>query len=444
MASGFSVFIGSFTVSFPPPSLAREQRAEAFYVQGVLVFRVFRKIFNVVSDGLPVGFFHADIGGVDQSRGNVRLPNRMIMSMSFHISLSAFAEDHGLCPWMSALLRRARSRQKILIFGGNAKEFLLRRDVRRRAKPLVNRRRITPTSVTKLSFHLATSYSEKANEKRISSHLIPRNFSLRNFRDFTPEIAVRFLGASRGNPGTTGFARGAPLIKTPREVVRAVQILVLRGYPLEVKIISDIHTAIRLSEDIEEIQKKFRIEHASSPVAYSWQGVIPLEIREILQKGIVRFAPAASGEITQIEVRLVSVGDPYLHTILTKKRFHELFRDPLTGKRFDREFRPRNIARLVKWLSLTQGEPRHYYRPIPPKNLWGVYDQELGLQYFRKHLLEDLQKDKARHMYQVTAKNQGGAAEKWTLSVENAGGEIVLKAPIPRDIPRQRSEERRV
>jgi len=87
MASGFSVFIGSFTVSFPPPSLAREQRAEAFYVQGVLVFRVFRKIFNVVSDGLPVGFFHADIGGVDQSRGNVRLPNRMIMSMSFHISL---------------------------------------------------------------------------------------------------------------------------------------------------------------------------------------------------------------------------------------------------------------------------------------------------------------------------------------------------------------------
>src|SRR3989338_753266 len=176
MASGFSVFIGSFTVSFPPPSLAREQRAEAFYVQGVLVFRVFRKIFNVVSDGLPVGFFHADIGGVDQSRGNVRLPNRMIMSMSFHISLSAFAEDHGLCPWMSALLRRARSRQKILIFGGNAKEFLLRRDVRRMAKPLVNRRRITPTSVTKLL-------------KRISSHL-----------------------TSRGNPGTTGFARGAPLL----------------------------------------------------------------------------------------------------------------------------------------------------------------------------------------------------------------------------------------
>src|SRR3989338_5327452 len=201
-------------------------------------------------------------------------PKDIIENLGEHL-LSAFAEDHGLCPWMSALLRRARSRQKILIFGGNAKEFLLRRDVRRRAKPLVNRRRITPTSVTKLSFHLATSYSEKANEKRISSHLIPRNFSLRNFRDFTPEIAVRFLGASRGNPGTTGFARGAPLIKTPREVVRAVQILVLRGYPLEVKIISDIHTAIRLSEDIEEIQKKFRIEHASSPVAYSWQGVIP-------------------------------------------------------------------------------------------------------------------------------------------------------------------------
>src|SRR3989338_10106373 len=44
----------------------------------------------------------------------------------FTVALSAFAEDHGLCPWM------------------NAKKLLLRRDVRRRAKPLVIRRRITP------------------------------------------------------------------------------------------------------------------------------------------------------------------------------------------------------------------------------------------------------------------------------------------------------------
>src|SRR3989338_11222042 len=87
---------------FSPPSLSRKQRAEVFYVQGVLVCRVFRKIFNVVSDGLPVGFFQADIGGVDQSRGNVRLQNRMIMSMSFHISLSAFAEDHRAFPRGSA------------------------------------------------------------------------------------------------------------------------------------------------------------------------------------------------------------------------------------------------------------------------------------------------------------------------------------------------------
>ena len=37
-------------------------------------------------------------------------------------------------------------------------------------------------------------------------YLIPRNFSKRNFRDFTPEIAVRFLGANRGKPGITGFS----------------------------------------------------------------------------------------------------------------------------------------------------------------------------------------------------------------------------------------------
>ena len=73
--------------NFSPLSSSRKQRAEVFYVQGVQVFRVFQKIFDVASDGLPVGFFHADIGGVDQSRGNVRLPNRMIMSMSFHIRL---------------------------------------------------------------------------------------------------------------------------------------------------------------------------------------------------------------------------------------------------------------------------------------------------------------------------------------------------------------------
>ena len=75
---------------------------------------------------------------------------------------------------------------------------------------LVNRWRITPTSMAKLPFHLFTSYLEKANEKRILPYFIPRNFSLRNFRDFTLEIAKRFLRASRGKLCPTGFARVIP------------------------------------------------------------------------------------------------------------------------------------------------------------------------------------------------------------------------------------------
>ena len=41
----------------------------------------------------------------------------------------------------------------------------------------------------------------KANTEsgRISPYLVPRDFSKRNPRDFTLEIAVRFLRASRGN-----------------------------------------------------------------------------------------------------------------------------------------------------------------------------------------------------------------------------------------------------
>src|SRR3989338_8135555 len=96
--------------------------------------------------------------------------------------LSAFAEDCWLCLRMSAKGGSASC--------GNAKEFLLRRDVHRRAKPLAIRRRITPTSMVKLSFYLSTLYLEKANEKRISPYL-----------------------TSRGKPGTTGFARGAPFYR---------------------------------------------------------------------------------------------------------------------------------------------------------------------------------------------------------------------------------------
>src|SRR3989338_9841896 len=66
--------------------------------------------------------------------------------------LSAFAEDHGLCPWM------------------NAKKLLLRRDVRRRAKPLVIRRRITPGALI-----------HEVNQQGVKH-------------------------------GTTGFARGAPFV----------------------------------------------------------------------------------------------------------------------------------------------------------------------------------------------------------------------------------------
>ena len=138
---------------FSPPSLARKRRAEVFHVQGVLVFRVFRKIFNVVSDGLPVGFSQADIGGVDQFRGNARLQNRMIIRLRRIPRLFK--------PWMNAVKSRGASVD---------------------SAPTACRR-ITPTSVTKLSFHLSTSYLEKANEKRISPYL-----------------------TSRGNPGTTGFS----------------------------------------------------------------------------------------------------------------------------------------------------------------------------------------------------------------------------------------------
>ena len=75
-------------------------------------------------------------------------------------------------------------------------------------------RRITPASMAKLSSpEIAKRFrgfnpgdSLNLSGKRILSYLIPRNFSKRNFRDFTPEIAVRFLGASRGEPGATGFS----------------------------------------------------------------------------------------------------------------------------------------------------------------------------------------------------------------------------------------------
>ncbi|OGX27463.1 MAG: hypothetical protein A2705_04060 [Omnitrophica WOR_2 bacterium RIFCSPHIGHO2_01_FULL_52_10] len=70
----------------------------------------------------------------------------------FPVALSAFAEDHGLCPWM------------------NAKKLLLRRDVRRRAKPLVIRRRITPGALI-----------HEVNQQGVKH-------------------------------GTTGFARGAPFV----------------------------------------------------------------------------------------------------------------------------------------------------------------------------------------------------------------------------------------
>ena len=60
--------------------------------------------------------------------------------------------------------------------------------------------------MAKLSFHLSTLCLEKANEKRILPYLIPRNFSLRNFRDFTPEIACLRQAISRGE----GVARQNP------------------------------------------------------------------------------------------------------------------------------------------------------------------------------------------------------------------------------------------
>lgn len=40
------------------------------------------------------------------------------------------------------------------------------------------------------------------NEKRISPYLIPRNFSQRNFRDFTLEIAEAI---SKGESGSTRY-----------------------------------------------------------------------------------------------------------------------------------------------------------------------------------------------------------------------------------------------
>src|SRR3989338_6074823 len=102
-------------------------------------------------------------------------------------------------PWINAVKSR-----------GAVRYFLEWRNIEQADSARVACRRITPTSVAKLSFHLSTSYLEKANEKRISPYLIPRNF-LEISGTLPLKSLMRFLRASRGKPGTTPDLGGVGL-----------------------------------------------------------------------------------------------------------------------------------------------------------------------------------------------------------------------------------------
>ena len=77
-------------------------------------------------------------------------------------------------PWMSAKGGSASGGNAKLKSRGAVRYFLEWRNIEQADSAEVTCRRITPTSMAKLSFHLSASYLEKANEKRILPYLMSR------------------------------------------------------------------------------------------------------------------------------------------------------------------------------------------------------------------------------------------------------------------------------
>jgi len=111
------------------------------------------------------------------------------------------------------------------------------------------------------------------------------------------------------------------------------------------------------------------------------------------------------GQIKAIRIYFEECSDEFLNKVYKDKKFAKnIIKDPLTGKRFDRTYRPKNREQLVNWLTRNLRKPLHYFKNLSSNQLWAMYEKNLIQNNFKKQLMSS---DIEWHRYRLIIKTKG-------------------------------------
>ena len=143
---------------------------------------------------------------------------------------------------------------------------------------------------------------------------------------------------------------------------------------------------------------------ASSSLKIEASRWIPLEVKRYVEKILLKELIEEFGQIKAIRIYFKKCSDEFLNKVYKDEKFAKnIIKDPLTGKRFDRAYRPKNRQQLVNWLARNLRKPLYYFKNLSSNQLWAMYEKNLIQNNFKKQLVSSIE----WHRYRLIIKTKG-------------------------------------